>query len=96
MDNKTILQLNELIYLKRFHLQLVLIRYKMFCRSKIMGRQTKSLLLRSLIRRGARLSNHLISLGLNSINMADLGRGVYNVNVSQADGNRTTYKILKL
>ena len=45
---------------------------------------------------GRKVKQSFLSLGLNSINMADLGRGVYSVNVSQADGNRTSYKILKL
>ena len=45
---------------------------------------------------GRKVRQSMLSIGLNTINMADLGKGVYNVNVSQADGSRTMYKILKL
>ncbi len=45
---------------------------------------------------GRKVRQSTLSIGLNTINMADLGKGVYNVNVSQADGSRTMYKILKL
>lgn len=45
---------------------------------------------------GRKVRQVLLSVGLNSINMMDLGRGVYTVNVLQTDGNRTSHKILKL
>jgi len=45
---------------------------------------------------GRKVKHALLSIGLNSITMSELGKGVYTVNVSQADGARTSYKIVKL
>ena len=45
---------------------------------------------------GRKVKQSLLNVGLNTISMTDLGKGVYTVNLSQGDGSKNSYKIVKL
>jgi len=60
------------------------------------GQSNKASLIEIFDQAGRKMKRSLLSIGLNTIDMSDMAKGVYTVNVSLADGNRSTYKIVKL